>query len=330
MQMKSTRGVQQEEVWAAADNLVAEGLRPTIERVRQKMGRGSPNTVSPMLDAWFGRLGARLGVTEDKKSAVGELPTPVRQAVNKLWDAAVLAAKSVAEQDLLQAQQALVAECATMKQLEVDLANREQGLKTRQTALDEVLQDARRQISDLNTRLEQSQSLTNRRDEEIQLLQSKLSEQDKQRRSDQLRSEEEFRRHAEERQQLQEHATSAERRLMLELDRERQETKRVVSKLNEIERRAETIDKKFQEDKQGLIQKLLKVETDLRSERQSLLLTTERAGELRALLDEQRTVNGNLVAQLNHHLTELNHQSPITDKLRRRVYGKAFKNRKLP
>ena len=133
-----------------------------------------------------------------------------------------------------------------------------------------------------------------------------------------------------ERQQLQEHATGTERRLMLELDRERQETKRVVSKLNEIERRTETNDKKFQEDKQGLIQKLLKVETDLRSERQSLLLTTERAGELRALLDEQRTVNGNLVNQLNHRLTEVNHQSPITDKHRRRVYGKAFKNRKLP
>ena len=47
MQSKSTRGVQQEDVWVAADALIEEGLRPTIERVRQKMGRGSPNTVSP-------------------------------------------------------------------------------------------------------------------------------------------------------------------------------------------------------------------------------------------------------------------------------------------
>jgi len=57
MQTKSTRGVQQDDVWAAADALIAEGLRPTIERVRQKLGRGSPNTVSPMLEAWFATLG---------------------------------------------------------------------------------------------------------------------------------------------------------------------------------------------------------------------------------------------------------------------------------
>lgn len=81
MPSKSTRGVQQEDVWGAADALVAEGLRPTIERVRQKIGRGSPNTVSPILDAWFATLGSRLGVTDNKKATAGDLPAPVRQAV---------------------------------------------------------------------------------------------------------------------------------------------------------------------------------------------------------------------------------------------------------
>lgn len=38
---QSSRGVQQHEVDAAADALVAERLRPTIERVRAKIGRGS-------------------------------------------------------------------------------------------------------------------------------------------------------------------------------------------------------------------------------------------------------------------------------------------------
>jgi transcriptional regulator with AAA-type ATPase domain len=40
--------------------LLHEGPRPTIERVRQKIGRGSPNTVSPMLERWFASLGQRL------------------------------------------------------------------------------------------------------------------------------------------------------------------------------------------------------------------------------------------------------------------------------
>ena len=45
MELKKSRAVQQQDVWTAADALIAEGLRPTIERVRHKIGRGSPNTV---------------------------------------------------------------------------------------------------------------------------------------------------------------------------------------------------------------------------------------------------------------------------------------------
>ena len=36
----TSRGVQEADVWAAADALIAQGLRPTIERVRQHIGRG--------------------------------------------------------------------------------------------------------------------------------------------------------------------------------------------------------------------------------------------------------------------------------------------------
>ena len=46
---KTTRGVQEQDVWAAADAVLLQGERPTIERVRQHMGRGSPTTVGPML-----------------------------------------------------------------------------------------------------------------------------------------------------------------------------------------------------------------------------------------------------------------------------------------
>ena len=55
-----SRGIQEADVFEAADALLAEGKRPTIERVRLKIGRGSPNTVSPMLERWFETLGERL------------------------------------------------------------------------------------------------------------------------------------------------------------------------------------------------------------------------------------------------------------------------------
>jgi len=55
-----TRGIQESDVWEAADALLVAGERPKIERVRQKIGLDSPNTVSPILDTWFKHLGIRL------------------------------------------------------------------------------------------------------------------------------------------------------------------------------------------------------------------------------------------------------------------------------
>src|SRR5689334_10158495 len=52
--------ISQEEVFRAADGLLLEGYRPTIDRVRMKLGRGSPNTINDHLDSWWTRLGARL------------------------------------------------------------------------------------------------------------------------------------------------------------------------------------------------------------------------------------------------------------------------------
>ena len=57
--VRGPRGVQLEDVWAAADAVLGLGERPTIERVRQQLGRGSPNTVGPMLDGWYGSLAKR-------------------------------------------------------------------------------------------------------------------------------------------------------------------------------------------------------------------------------------------------------------------------------
>src|ERR1043165_3476211 len=91
IQQFRTRGIQEEDVFKAADALLAEGLRPTIERVRMKIGRGSPNTVSPMLERWFASLGQRLtgGVHHlaPGNDADG-VPVSVRNATRLLWETA--------------------------------------------------------------------------------------------------------------------------------------------------------------------------------------------------------------------------------------------------
>ncbi|MBG6082439.1 DNA-binding protein [Rubrivivax gelatinosus] len=81
------RGIQEHDVWQAADVLLLEGLRPTIERVRQKIGRGSPNTVSPMLETWFKHLGARIK-DPGAFAAPAAAPDPVQLAAQHLWEVA--------------------------------------------------------------------------------------------------------------------------------------------------------------------------------------------------------------------------------------------------
>jgi len=82
------RGITQDEVWKACDALLLEGARPTIERVRQKLGRGSPNTVSPMLETWFKHLGGRIA-DPGAFAAPADIPDPVLQAAKHFWEAAL-------------------------------------------------------------------------------------------------------------------------------------------------------------------------------------------------------------------------------------------------
>lgn len=117
-----SRSITQQDVWQAADALLLAGQRPTIERIRLHLGRGSPNTVSPHLDAWFAGLGARL---QDPQAfaAPANLPEPVNQAARYLWDAAqaearatVSASYAAREAELEQGREALAADQAALAQ----------------------------------------------------------------------------------------------------------------------------------------------------------------------------------------------------------------------
>jgi hypothetical protein len=98
MQMKSSnvsdddlrrpRGVQREDVWAAADAVLLAGEKPTIERVRQRLGSGSPNTVGPLLEQWFKHLGRRIQDPGAFAAPAG-VPDPVLQAAQHFWETAL-------------------------------------------------------------------------------------------------------------------------------------------------------------------------------------------------------------------------------------------------
>ncbi len=101
------------DVYQAADALLVEGHKPTIDRVRMRIGRGSPNTIQEYLEEWWTKLGARLRDIPGREFP--ELPDRVALALQKLWNEAV--------------------DCAHAS-LGEQISTREQSLTLRETALD--------------------------------------------------------------------------------------------------------------------------------------------------------------------------------------------------
>ncbi len=152
------RGISEHDVWTAADALLMAGQRPTIERIRQQLGRGSPNTVSPYLDAWFAGLGARLQGRGAASAGVPEgveMPETVARAALDLWTLAIqegraaLAEEAAARRALLDAREAeLASEREALEQARAVLHERIAAAETSaadaRQARDEAQAQARR------------------------------------------------------------------------------------------------------------------------------------------------------------------------------------------
>jgi len=77
-----SRGISDSDVEHAADQLLRAGERPTVERVRAALGTGSPNTINPLLNAWWKRLASRL---DAGPPALHRLPETVAHVAEALW-----------------------------------------------------------------------------------------------------------------------------------------------------------------------------------------------------------------------------------------------------
>ena len=134
---RGPRGVQLEEVVEAADALLVRGSKPTIERVRQHLGGGSPNTVSPLLDVWFERLSPRAaGVAVP---AEDYMPPNLRSA----WIHAKHEARILANETLQEERVVLEHDMAKLATDEAALATREQQWGASKAAIEEALTETR-------------------------------------------------------------------------------------------------------------------------------------------------------------------------------------------
>lgn len=240
MQTKNTRGVQQHEVSAAADALVAERQRPTIERIRQKLGRGSPNTIAPMLEAWFADLAPRLGVAVDS-GGEDAIPSEVRNAAEVLWHSALALAESRAAQTLHSEREVVENEKLELAMAQAAVVALREQVTHHESTLRTALTDAQMQVEDAKKRVQSLEVELARKDGELGQLRDTVAKSVLERDADRRRFDEQLQATTQEREKQQERATGTERRLLEEVDRARQETKFVRLELTSLGKKHEGV-----------------------------------------------------------------------------------------
>jgi hypothetical protein len=217
------------------------------------MGRGSPNTVGPMLDAWFATLGDRL--KKNQISGTDLLPIRVQEAALKLWDAANEEAQNKAKNAYIFELEQLNLQKLELEAQRSELTHRELLNKEKLSLLENHLQQAQQMNTDFAARIQLLEK--NIHIEQDSNKQLELQKQELQNKASVKRQQydENLNKLQIERQQLTEQFANNEKRWLVELDRARQELQISKKQALESERVA-------QQEKQALILELnLKNET---------------------------------------------------------------------
>ena len=183
----------------AADELLTDGVRPTVVSVRGRIGRGSATTINAALREWWTELSQRLA----KARSPPDLPGPLADAANRLWSTAlehahgalteyrdvadrkVAAAADVAAAALLARDEsekkllALQRDCQELADARIDLERRlsveAERRQVAETRIREVRADADRRIQEGRDRVRQLEELLERERARYDSMESRLT-----------------------------------------------------------------------------------------------------------------------------------------------------------
>jgi DNA repair exonuclease SbcCD ATPase subunit len=212
--------ISQADVFRAADELLVEGHRPSIDRVRMRLGRGSPNTINDHMETWWTKLGSRL--RDLPQGTFPQVPERVGHALQLLWNEALAGAHETLQGALLEREQAIAQQEQALQTRIRELADREQGAATRAAAIEESLGLIREQLSAANQRAENLETAIRGRDAECARLRDRMTVLEAS--SVELRGKLDAvtAAHQVERAKLEERYSAAEARWLTEVDRARQ------------------------------------------------------------------------------------------------------------
>ncbi|RDE24693.1 hypothetical protein DV711_03630 [Motiliproteus coralliicola] len=164
-------------VFEAADALLAEGVRPTQQGVRDRLGKGSLSTINKALNDWWQMLGQRL----QQGRQYPDLPEPLAESMSQWWQQAVDSARKDFELEQDRQQRALKA----LKQQQSDQRQllQDQLSQTLEKLADEVagsgqlqqqLRERDKEIHQLERRVLEAEQLSRELKQESQVQQAMI------------------------------------------------------------------------------------------------------------------------------------------------------------
>ncbi|HEL2981698.1 DNA-binding protein [Stenotrophomonas maltophilia] len=242
------RGITESDVHTAADELVAKGERPTVERIRAHLGTGSPNTVTRWLETWWNQLGTRL---QPARLDLDDAPAVLAELAGQWWELALKHAREVAHRELAEAKQSLaaqrdaqeaksqlIADELTQVRSERDAAITGERIASTQAAeLQQLVDQLRLQISELAEQRDLELRRADRTEEARQQLDVRLHEALETAKS--------------EREDWTEYVRSVENRTLSDVDRARQEVKELQAQLSKASEHHRALENQLRQDIQA-------------------------------------------------------------------------------
>jgi hypothetical protein len=153
------------QIEAAAQAILATGIRPTVEGVREALKAGSQRTLLNGLQRFWQELGGRLSGAPDSRR---RLPAVVADIADNLWQTALALATDAAEGS----DAAIKAQLA---QLRTDTEVRGHALAQREIEMESLVRSRERTIRELEEHLRATMVLVNKRDTTIRSLEARMA-----------------------------------------------------------------------------------------------------------------------------------------------------------
>jgi hypothetical protein len=224
----------QADVFGAADELLLEGNRPTIDRVRMRLGRGSPNTINEHLDAWWLKLGARLRDIPGREFP--QLPERTAQALLTLWNEALEGAQDTLRGSIGARESEVAAREEALSAAAAELSERETALAARAAGLEESMALAKDQLLAANQRAERLEAALAEREAESIRLRTRMESAEVETQTLRGKLDAALAVTQAERLKLEERYQSAENRWLTEVDRVRQNAKEQDQQIKDFKR----------------------------------------------------------------------------------------------